>query len=82
MQKRKNSEGNTAVSLFFAFSFGRSVSRVLYGIAVTAICLEQALLPASSHPQNCVGQTLTKVTLHTVLHRIGFTFAHSRLSCR
>ncbi len=50
--------------------------------AATAIYLEYALLHISSHLQSCVGQTQTNVCLHTVLHRIGFTFAHSCLSCR
>ena len=44
----------------FFFCSGRPVSRVLYGKAVTAICLEQALLPVSSHPQRSVGQTPAK----------------------
>ncbi len=61
------------------FISGKSISRVLYS---AAIYLEHTLLYVSSHPQRYVGQTQTEVSLHTVLHRIGFTFAHSPLSCR
>ena len=64
------------------FVIGKSISRVLLSFRHAAINLEYTLLCISSHPQNCVGQTQTEVSLHTVLHRIGFTFAHSRLSCR